>query len=87
MRYDILKRHAKYILAMTDEEACQELRRRNAVQVQQDEWRQELIEITQEENIPISHCNNVIQSPTSTIDMTNLEEEILQDTGITKTTS
>ena len=37
MRYDILKRHAKYILTMTDEEARQELRRRNAVQVQQEE--------------------------------------------------
>ena len=64
---------------MTEEEARQELRRRNAVQVQREERRQELIEIAQQENIPISHCNNVIQAPTSTLDMTNLEEELLQD--------
>ena len=86
MRSDILKRHANTHddnLTMPDEEARQELRRRNAVQVQWEEWSQELIEIAQQKNIPISHCNNVIQSPTSTIEMTNLEEELLQDTGIT----
>ena len=60
---------------MHDEEARQELRRRNGVQVQPEERRQELMEIAQQEHIPISHCNNVIQSPTST----NLEEEQLQD--------
>ena len=77
-RSDILKRHAnthKDILIMHDEEDSQELRRRNAVQIQSEERRQELMEIAQQENIPISHCNDVIQSPTSM----NLEEEQLQD--------
>ena len=37
------------------------------------------MEIAQQENIPISHCNDVIQSPSSTLFATNLEEELLQD--------
>ena len=80
-RSDNLRRHAKShmdILTMSDEETRQELRRRNTVQMQRDERRQELMKIAQQEDIPISHCSDVIQSPTSTLDTTNLEEELLQ---------
>ena len=83
MRADHLKRHTEThrdILAMSDEEARQELRRRNAVQMQREERRQELMKIAQQENIPITHCNDVIQSPKSTTDTANLEEDdMLQD--------
>ena len=51
MRSYILKRRAnthKDILTMPDEETCQKLRRRNAVQMQQEERRQGLMIIAQQ---------------------------------------
>ena len=83
IRSDNVTRHARThtdILTMSDEEARQELRARNVIQIQREERRQELMEIAQQENIPISHCNDASRSLTSTtLDTTNLEEELLQD--------
>ena len=52
---------------------------RNTIQIQREERRQELMKIAQQENILISHCNDVSRSLTSTLDTTNLEEELLRD--------
>ena len=78
-----MQRLIRIFLPWLTKKPAKNYQRRNAVQMQREERRQELMEIAQQENIPISHCNDVIQSPTSTLDTTNLEEELLQITGIT----
>ena len=71
-----LKRHVrthKDILTMSNEEARLELRNRNAVQMQREERRQNLMKIAQQENIPIHHCNDQLQPSTLSTDMETLE--------------
>ena len=56
-----LKRHEQThgdILSMTDDEVRKELRTQHAVQKQREERRQKVIEIAQEEGIPIQHYYN-----------------------------
>ena len=77
MRSDILKRHANTHKDIPTKKPAKNYK--DAVQMQPEERRQGLMEIAQQENIPISLCNDVIQSPTSTLDTTNLEGELLQD--------
>ena len=83
MRSDKLKRHVRThtdILTMSDKEAREELRTRNKVHMQREERRQKIMEIAQQENIPIEHCKDVIQHPSSsTLDTSNLEEELLKN--------
>ena len=82
IRSDHVKRHArthKDILDMSEEEMREELRVRNTVQIKREEQRQKMVEIAQQENIPIEHCNDMVQSTTSILEVETLEEELLQD--------
>ena len=80
IRSDHVNRHARThadILAMSEDEVREELRNRHTVQIQREEKRQKVMEIAQQENIPIEHCNDVT-IPTSTLDTANLERDLLQ---------
>ena len=60
---DTLNRHAQThtdILSMSEEEAREELQTRNKVYMQREERRQKVMEIAQQENIPIADCKDVI---------------------------
>ena len=82
IRSDNLKRHVRThrdILDMSEEEVREELRTRNEVFVKREEQRQKVIEIAHQENIPIDHCNDIVQPTTSTVDTEGLEVNMLQD--------
>ena len=73
-----LKRHAKThkdILAMSEEEAREELKARHATQLQREEKRQKIEEIANQEGIPIP--KEIIEA--SVFDVENLREDLLKD--------
>ena len=47
--------------------------------IKREEQRQQMVKIAQQENIPIEHCNDMVQSTRSILDVETLEEELLQD--------
>ena len=83
MRSDTLKRHSEShrdILATSEEEIRDELKTRNTMHIQREERRQKVMEIAEQENIPVNHCN--VMAPVSTLDASSLREELLRDNQI-----
>ena len=79
IRSDHEKRHMgthKDIMAMTDEEAREELRTRHATELHREERRQEIKEIALQEGIPV---DNILSSPTSVLYASKLKESLLDD--------
>ena len=79
VRSDHIKRHARThqdIFDMSEDEVREELRTRHTAHAQREERRQKVIEIAHQENIPIEHCNDMIQPTISVVD---LEVEMIQD--------
>ena len=77
-----LKRHIKThkdILAMTDEEVRDELRRRNALHIQQEERKQRVVEIAEQESIPVYHCDDQLKPTSYKMDIESLEADLLKD--------
>ena len=75
-----MKRHARThqdILSMSEDEAREELRRRNDSFLEREEKFQKLEEIAQQEEIDISNCIEI--QPTPTITTQSLEEELLKE--------
>ena len=80
VRSDNMKRHARThqdILSMSEDEAREELRRRNDSFLEREEKFQKLEEIAQQEEIDISNCIEI--QPTPTITTQSLEEELLKE--------
>ena len=91
MLSDKLKRHSlthRDILAMTEDEVREELKKRNAIHLQREEKRQNIVEIARQENIPSDRCwDDAMQPSTSLSSSTGenieaLEQEMLQDNQI-----
>ena len=79
IRSDNIKRHARThqdILTMSEDEAREELRRRNDNFLDREEKYQKLEEIAQQEGIDISNCIETQSSPALT---QSLEEELLKE--------
>ena len=79
VRSDHMKRHARThqdILTMSEDEAREELRRRNNGFLEREEKFQKLEEITQQEEIDISNCIDIPTTPAIT---QSLEEDLLKE--------
>ena len=79
VRSDHMKRHARThqdILTMSEEEAREELRRRNDCFLEREEKFQKLEEIAHQEEIDISNCIETQSTPVTT---QSLEEELLKE--------
>ena len=79
VRSDHMKRHARThqdILTMSEDEAREELRRRNDCFLEREEKFQKLEEIAQQEEIDISNCIETQSTPVTT---QSLEEELLKE--------
>ena len=76
IRSDHLKRHAhthKDLFTMTEDEVREELQKRKSSHLQREANRQKVIEIAQQENIPIECCNDTtVPVPEYTLDASNL---------------
>ena len=79
VRSDNMKRHARThqdILTMSEDEAREELRRRNDCFLEREEKFQKLEEIAHQEEIDISNCIETQSTPVTT---QSLEEELLKE--------
>ena len=83
VRSDNLKCHMRShrdILAMSDEAMRDELRARHSTRVHRQERRQVIEEIAQQENIPLEHCIDQMDLPSSSLsglDVSTLREKLL----------
>ena len=74
------QRTHKDLLALSEEEAREELRARHEVAVGREQKRQKIEEIAQQEGVPLDLCTDVASSPTSsTLLSLGLEGEMLRD--------
>ena len=88
IRSDNVKRHQrthKDLLALSEEEAREELRARQEVAVEREQKRQKIEEIANQEGIPLDLCTDVTMSSTSSIPSDiELENFLLQQNQLYK---
>ena len=75
IRSDNVNRHARThadILNMSEDEVREELRNRHTDQMQREEKRQKIMEIAQQECIPLIHCTDI-----SPLDTSSLRQDLL----------
>ena len=81
MQSDKLKRHSlthKDILSMSAEEVRAELQRRNTIHTQQEERRQKVVEIAQQEGIPIDCCDDQLKPFSCDMYIQSLRADLLK---------